>query len=200
MTAYQQPEKQPELVRLSLRKLIADFRSQPNISGVLSTWIRRGLATDDEVIDVIDARTLDGATGVNLENLGALVGEAREGRNDATLRAAIRLRIRTNRSQGRVSDLFEIVNLLVPDNWSFLEVPYGYFAVLLYGASSATVQALALALSRSKPLGHQGELITSALPASQTIRFAFGADPGVSPAVDVTGVTRVFANVTRLGR
>ncbi len=52
------------------------------------------------------------AAGVHLDRLGKLVGEARKDRTDAAYAAAIRVRIRVNRSDGSADTLLQIAKIL----------------------------------------------------------------------------------------
>jgi len=58
-------------------------------------------------------RWIDTAVGVQLDQLGKIVGQAREGRDDDDYRRFIRARILTNRSDGRFETLITIALLVL---------------------------------------------------------------------------------------
>lgn len=70
---------------------------------------------EDAAWDVLQARIIDAATFEALDAWGALVGEGREGRDDATYRAAIKVAFLRVTSAGTPADLLGIVRALVPD-------------------------------------------------------------------------------------
>ena len=180
MTEWQDIQKDPDFVESGVRKLLSDFQDQPNIANTLRTLLAEGKATDDGIVDVIDMRSIANATGTHLDRLGALVGESRLGRDDPTYRNGIRLRVRANVSQGRISDLFVLLALALGAlPRSFMEIPYGNYVVQVRDLPTSLQQPFADMLSRVRPLGHQGELVYTPLPAARTLRFANAGAPGV---------------------
>jgi hypothetical protein len=84
----------------------------PNrIQSLLTAWVNRVQELEDALWTLLQAMTIDAATFDLLDKIGALVGEARNGRSDTDYRAAVRIRIRANRSQGRSTDLLDIATL-----------------------------------------------------------------------------------------
>lgn len=71
-------------------------------------------ALEDEALAVLAANLLDNAEGERLEFWGAVVGLAREGRSDVDYRAAIRLEVRVNRSEGTPRDIVDVAKLAAP--------------------------------------------------------------------------------------
>lgn len=81
----------------------------PNLNAFLAVLLKPVQVIENVFFDVIRARFLGHATGVQLDAIGRLVGEDRLGRlDDAVYRKAIRLRIYVNGSSGRPEDLITL--------------------------------------------------------------------------------------------
>ena len=199
MTAWPGITRDPDWIESGVRRLVSDFQGQPIIANTLRTLLRESKITDDAVIDVIEARILTTAVDGHLDFLGSIVGEPRLGRADEPYREAIRLRIRTNVSQSTVLDLFAVVMLAWAGQWTFTEIPYGYYAVQIRDVPTALQGALATVLSRLRPIGHQGEFVYTPGTAAKTMRFANAGAPGVPPYnAAQAGTSNRFAHVRRL--
>lgn len=199
MSEWRDVARATDLVESGVRRLLSDFQDQPVIANTLRTLLRTCKVSDDAAIDVIEARFLATATGVHLDFLGALVGEPRLGRDDATYRAAIGLRVRSNVSQSTIADLFAIMALAWAGAWTLHETPYGSYRVQVRDIAAAIHGPLGDVLSRIRPLGHEGELVYSPLPSARTMRFANAGAPGVRPFnTGQAGFSSRFAHVRRL--
>lgn len=95
-------------VAKGLALLLQQWRSSPKLMGILATYLRQFQTLENVTWDVINSRMLDTAVGAQLDMLGDLVGEARRGRSDIDYRAAVKLRIRVNRSQGTAEDVIDV--------------------------------------------------------------------------------------------
>jgi len=82
-----------------------------NVQKLLSVLLAPIQALEAVAWDVINLRILDNASGDGLDQLGAIVGESRDARSDTDYRAAIRIRIRVNRSQGKAEDVIAVATL-----------------------------------------------------------------------------------------
>lgn len=107
----------------------ARITSHPDAAALLLTekWqgkrvtegLLRALVTPFDALEAATWDTLEGRVmgaagcqGYWLDALGSLVTEKRNGRDDTAYLAAIRVRIRVNRSQGRAIDVIEVARLL----------------------------------------------------------------------------------------
>ena len=90
-------------------KLLAQYSDKPLVAGIIGEL--GGLAQEAEaaIWDLIAETSIDTSTGVWLDRLGAIIGEARDGAADVDYRAFIKARIYANRSNGRVEDLISVV-------------------------------------------------------------------------------------------
>lgn len=100
----------PDYVSRGTALLIERYRL-PRLSALLGAW----LAEVQTVEDVLYALLTEGLTR-QLDVLGRIVGQPREGRSDAVFLLWIRARVLVNRSSGRAPQLYAIVRAVqVPD-------------------------------------------------------------------------------------
>ena len=116
-------EVENEHVQTGLALLTEQFKGQPNIAAILTAILNRVQEVEDELwvdlwgwvlefVDPDDPTNVFNASGNQLDDLGAIVGEARNGRIDSDYIPAIKLRIRINRSKGRAEDMVQVANLI----------------------------------------------------------------------------------------
>lgn len=105
----------PAVVQAAIDRLRAQFRDKEQIVYLLTTlaWPAATLETVNQ--QLINLRTVDNATGAQLDRLGRIVGQARDGNNDGTYRRYIRARIAANRSTGIAEDIITISRLVLND-------------------------------------------------------------------------------------
>jgi hypothetical protein len=107
-------EQAPEL-------LLEQYREKPRIKALLLSYVRRCQELDDAVWDVIVKRLIDDAENAQLDAIGRIVGEERDGKPDATYRIYIAARIRINRSHGHPGDVIDVIRLIEASAFRYLE-------------------------------------------------------------------------------
>lgn len=91
--------------------------AENNIAKLLRAWMTAFQELEDATQQVLALRTVDVATGAQLDVIGKLVGQPREGVSDDELyRRRVRARILVNRSTGLISDVLAIADLIVYDD------------------------------------------------------------------------------------
>lgn len=108
-------------VPLALSRLTEFWRSKPNMIALQSDYAAEMQLLENAIWDVITQRLLPYAAGVNLNVLGAIVGQSRGGLTDPQYRARIQVRIRINRSFGRPTDVLEVLGMLSSDTFAIYE-------------------------------------------------------------------------------
>jgi hypothetical protein len=106
-------------VATALSRLPQQFRSsaQPNIEAFMRMLASPLQDFQRAALDVLLLRTIDTAIGAQLDWLGRIVGQSRDGVVDDELyRRYLRARISTNRSKGRFADLIKISRLVVDED------------------------------------------------------------------------------------
>lgn len=94
--------------------LLTQYKNKPRMGGWLASLIRRVQELDDAAYYVMWKRLIDFAELAQLDVIGRLVGEERRGATDPVYRVFLRARIKTNRSEGTIADISEIVEALIP--------------------------------------------------------------------------------------
>jgi hypothetical protein len=93
--------------------LTEQFKGQAAVVALLKTWAGQVQGLEDSVHELRLQRALASAEGVNLDLLGAIVGQPRGGRNDAQYRLWIAGRVLVNKSRGKTPQLIAIAAKLV---------------------------------------------------------------------------------------
>lgn len=106
-------ERRSDIVLTALQRLSPALWGKPRIAGLLRSWLEESQELEDAVFDMIAARFIENATGSTLRTLGRLVGQKDYGWSESDLRAAIRGRIRANRSDGTIVDVAAVIDLMI---------------------------------------------------------------------------------------
>jgi len=164
-----------------LALLIDAFKGRKVIDGILAAWLKQFQDLERVFWEILQGRGVDDAVGQQLDFLAAVVGEDRQGRSDDELRAAIRLRIRTNRSQGTSEDVIQTAALvLTQGNWEYADYTNAAFRVLYWGLPSYLFPSLVRAMRLTRPAGVRGYIMFAPSPLNE-ILFWTHTD-GITPA------------------
>lgn len=82
------------------------------VDALTSLFATESQAWEEVAEDILLARAIDTAVGSQLDDLGVLVGQLREGRTDERYRVWIRARIAANRSSGSPVDMYKVAFLI----------------------------------------------------------------------------------------
>ena len=83
--------------------------SKPNWEAILTAFGNQVQDLEDALYELLTKRSIDSATGVQLDGLGEILGEAREGRDDPAYREALRVRILLNLCESTPEEIIEIM-------------------------------------------------------------------------------------------
>lgn len=122
--------------------------------------------------------TVDSAAGASLDVMGKVVGQPREGRDDATYRVWVKARVKVNRSGGTGADLVSIFTALCPGLTVRLEEHYpAAFVLRLSGLAVTNAGVLGSILRLTKAGGVRAVLeTTNDLPVTT---FTLDTGPGL---------------------
>lgn len=109
-------------VEVALRRLPEQFKAKTRIANLLRALVGPFQSLEDALWQLIEERSVDTAIGIQLDQLGHIVGQERGGLSDADYRRYIRARIMTNRSRGSVEDLIRIANLVLAEDDATIEI------------------------------------------------------------------------------
>lgn len=166
--------------------LISQYQ-QPKIRAVLAAYLKRLQECEDAAFTMLLAMSIDAATGDLLDKYGILVGEPRIARADVDYRLALRIRIRVNRSAGRVTDILDVLALTALD-YSFAEHFPAGFRIEVFATTNGP--ALANLLFTAKPAGVRAVVVYTTTSRAGT----WGVDS--SGTAGVAG--NVYASTTDL--
>ena len=180
----------------ALAKLLIQFRGQPHLQQILSSYVVQIQELEAVFISLIDERYVLTAVGAQLDGVGRLVGETRQGRDDDDYRIAIIGKIELNRSNGLVEDIIALFLLLLPSHTvTFSRGVKASFILAINEAlppSDPSPAALDAQLQRFKGGGIRAHLLHSGFDDSLGFTFATGSTPEVDALKgfsDVAGST-----------
>jgi len=176
------PTQETRHVETARELLIGQFKNRDVIQGFLDVLSRRCQELEDVFWDIIEKRRLAIAVGAQLDTLGLLVGEKRLGRDDDLYRAAIRLRIRVNRSKGRITDVIDVTMMATPEGETARVTEYSFlgFEVEIYDLDGE--RYIAQLLDKTRAATSYGLLVTSDLDKSDLLVWDDAVDP--DPALE----------------
>lgn len=168
MTFVQQTEHQS----LALARVVEEFRRSPNFLGLLEVLVAPLQELDDSLWLLYTTRWPDLAEGVQLDALGGIVGQPREGRDDPTYRLWIKARVFVNRSTGTADDSLHVLQLVVPSATAVLtETPPAAYLIYSYGLTEDPEQ-IARILRQVKPAGVNMNFQYSPFPEDELFAFS----------------------------
>ena len=170
----------PEHAKRGVERLIERYR-RPRTSALLESWLAEVQAVEDALWQLLVERTLEEAEGAQLDVLGAIVGEPRRGRDDASYRVWIEARNLVSRSSGTTTQMLALVRKLLPTIDFVLEEYYPAAFVFRFGPGldlDAGYQ-VAYMLRQAKPAGVLFQM-TWPIDGSGGI-FAFSPDDAPVP-------------------
>lgn len=109
-------------VSLALSRLASQFKDSPKLNAMLSSLIAPANDVEGQLDDLANKRWIDTAEGLQLDGLGNIVVEPRQGRSDEEYREAIRFKIFINISKATPPDLlFALKYLSKADDTQYME-------------------------------------------------------------------------------
>lgn len=98
-------------VRRAKSHLTSDFR-RPTIEALTAAFVESVQELEVVFYQLIVARFVDSAVGAALDQLGALVGERRDGLNDVDYRRFVRARITSNGAEAEIPRLLSVLRTI----------------------------------------------------------------------------------------
>jgi hypothetical protein len=132
-------------------RLLQQFKSKARIAALLDAINAQNQEIEDAGQELSDLLDIDVMTGVNLDNIGEIVAQPREGRSDSDYRQAIREKIRANVSSGTPDEIIEAFEFITsPTTVDYSEDPPAGFVIYGDGSQPAS---LFDAMNAVKPAG-----------------------------------------------
>jgi len=140
-------------VTRGVERLIERYRL-PRTSALLASWLTEAQAVEDAFYQLLTERHVAVASGETLDMLGRIVGQPRDGRDDATYRIWISARVMVSRSSGTTEQILAIADKLVGGGPVVLREYYpGSFIVDLGGVEVHVGSEIAQLLQLAKAAG-----------------------------------------------
>lgn len=98
------------------------MQPKPNIAALLSILVSGKQQLEDAAQQIRYAFNADDAVGDQLDTLGDIVGEARNGLVDDVFRRYVKARIKANKSSGTIPELIVIAKLIVNDDAATMRI------------------------------------------------------------------------------
>lgn len=102
-----------DFVARTASRVLSQYKPLARFGIIISGIAGRVQDAEDALWAIVAQLNVDTAQGVWLDYLGAFVGEARDGANDAAYRVFIAARILANRSQGTVEEILSVINTVM---------------------------------------------------------------------------------------
>jgi hypothetical protein len=134
-------------VAQGLALLLDQYKGKPRLAAFISSYLRRVQELDDAAWDTLIKRYIDDAEGAQLDGIGRIVGEQRQGKDDATYRLFILVRIRVNLSFGHADDVIDVLNLVEAADFLLVEY-YPASMVVDFATMPAIAPVVLIALAR----------------------------------------------------
>jgi len=108
---------------VNLQLLLQQYKNKPRFKSILEASNNQADDLEDGLFEIRDDYWVTTATGVQLDTIGEIVGEERNGRNDTDYRQAILFRIQTNYGSGEPETvIFVFTNIYGATNCQLLFV------------------------------------------------------------------------------
>lgn len=163
--------------------LTQQFKDKRLVRKLLRSWVKPLQEIEAVAFDLLEARDIDLAVGVQLDLLGTLVGASRGAYGDAVYREQIKTQILVNKSNGTVPEILTIFARIVPDlSVVFTQLAGAAFTIQTFGVTdSDTADFLAAVLAKIKAAG-VGSLLTV---DQYEVPFAMSGDDDEGDGFDV---------------
>ncbi len=190
-------------VEAGLGRLIARWKGKPNLEAILRSYLEQIQELEEAIWFVIFGRMPDYAEGDQLDQLGKIVGRARNGMPDDLFRVYIKAQIRVNRSNGTPLDLIEILQLIDTATFHLIEYPIASFLIYFTTAPDSYAAQAIPQLVKAGRAGGVNALVTYVTDSDRGALFGAGsydptlnADRGWSSSYDPT-VGGLFGHAAR---
>ena len=176
----------------AVARLVYQYVNKPNMEALAGIIGARAQTLEDATWELVTKRTIAAGTGMQLDDLGAILGEPRQGRTDADYRIYLSARILLNKCSGtpdQIIVLFETVlaamgaQTVVLQEWATATVIMVVSGII----TSAQATELALLLKRARGGGINGQVEWA--PQAPATTFTFGPEAVASDGVGYDGAT-----------
>lgn len=120
-----------------IEKLLYQFKESSEINNLMKSILREVLEVNESFIDLLENRNINTGQGAQLDQIGYIVGEDRNGRNDEDYRKALELRIRLNNISGTCPEIEDFLMALLEPH--FIQLFFHYPASVCIYIKNKTI-------------------------------------------------------------
>ena len=143
---------------------ISQYQDRPRLLAWILSYVNRCQELEDAAWDVILKRMIDNAENAQLDTIGKIVGQLRNGQSDSVYRIYITARIRINRSQGHADDVIDVLILVEAAALAYSEY-YPATSLVTYADAPATDPRILIDLGKLAISAGVRLLLTAPPPA-----------------------------------
>jgi len=121
-------------------RLIRQYRQGSNVEQICAALVGPLQQTEDDTYDLYSAWDIDTQEGVNLDRIGAIIGQDRSGFDDDTYRIFLKGQVGINNSRGTLNDILSLWNIFNPGATIKVNEQYPAQIELLTSATQSTQQ------------------------------------------------------------
>lgn len=167
-----------------LGRMLEQFKGKPRFTAIITAYMNEVQAAEDALWEIYISRLLqdllvNGSDDTDLINkLGALVGQNREGFDNATYIRLIAARIKTNRSDGKRETMIAIASILVPE--TVIEAREYVGAIVITAHGPVVVPSYVIAfefLARAVIGGVRASFVWQGTPNNTTLTLGYKFNP-----------------------
>lgn len=181
-----------DLATVAQGRVISQYKGLPLFVGLLGAITAVIQEVEDAYWALFNAVLLDTATGIWLEYLGAIVGEAREGAVDNDYRVFIRARILANKSSGTIDEVLTIIALFPgldpPDVFESADEYYPASMLIVLDPSLSfdvvVLNRMLRIVAKARPTGVRLMINSIVSPSAEADTFTFGDSGVAQPQID----------------
>lgn len=169
--------KKTDHVDEALAHLLEQFKGAPKLHALLTSFVNQVQDLENVWFELLLDRWIESAEGVQLDGLGDIVGEAREGRVDADYREALEGRIVLNLGSGQPEVIIRLLNCANCNGGAeLIEYFPASFDVRMRHAvmDIDAAERLAALIQSGKAAGVKAHLIFAFSPEAELFRFDSG--------------------------
>ena len=134
-------EKILDHVDQGLARVPYQMQDKPKFIALLTIFLERWQDLEDAFWDLFVNRYLDTAFNDQLDILGFIVGQPRNGLEDEEFRRYIRARIAANKSNGTLEELIHIAKLIIGDDAAVIRMQRQDHATLLVSITGLAISS-----------------------------------------------------------
>jgi len=157
----------------AVARLIGQYQDRPRLAAIVRAIVKQIQEIEDALWDVYVQGALDAAANAELDVIGDIVGQERSGLDDTNYRVFISARIKTNRSDGKYSQLMTVAKLLLGADAKVKFRAY-YPSAAVMASDDVAINTLIVwrdFLRRAKGAGGALQFGYSKQPSSNTIKL-----------------------------